>query len=265
MRNAIAILLLTVAAVLAAVYLMPEDGAQPCQVQTFEGSRFTVCAFSPIKHEVTLAWADTRGQALRGFEALAASGAVEPGRVRFAMNAGMYDPSGAPIGLFVAEGRETHPLNRQTGNGNFYMQPNGVFGVRANGEAFVMTTDAYANGGEQPVWATQSGPMLVVEGKLNASFGDDGPSRHVRNGVGVQSPALTLFVISEEPVSFGRFARFFRDALKCEQALYLDGSVSSLWEPASGRRDDGYALGPMVVISNRIKGPVSAGVAARRS
>lgn len=264
MRNAIVILLLAAAVAAAAVYLIPDGGARSCRAQSFEGSAFTVCGFSPVNQEVALVWADAKGQALRSFEALAASGVVELQRVRFAMNAGMFDPTGAPVGLFVAAGKETHPLNRQTGSGNFYMQPNGVFGVRANGTAFVTTTDAYAQSAERPQWATQSGPMLVIDGKLNENFGGDGPSRYVRNGVGVQSPALTLFVISEEPVSFGKFARFFRDALKCENALYLDGAVSSLWEPSAGRRDDGHSLGPMVVVSTRVKGPVSAGVAARR-
>jgi uncharacterized protein YigE (DUF2233 family) len=132
------------------------------------------------------------------------------------------------------------------------MQPNGVFFVDAERRARIFTTADYAASGVQPVWATQSGPMLVIGGALNRQFGQDGDSRYVRNGVGVHD-GLTYFVISEEPLSFGKFARFFRDALKCEDALYLDGAVSSLWVPAIGRRDADHAIGPMVVVSARRK------------
>ncbi|NOT41717.1 MAG: hypothetical protein HOP13_14605 [Alphaproteobacteria bacterium] len=221
-----------------------------CETHTFEGSAFSVCIFRPGRQEVALVWAEGQGRALGGFEALEASWLVDNRRVVFAMNAGMFDASGAPIGLFVAKGQEEHALNQQAGSGNFYMQPNGVFFVDEKRQPRVLTTADYASSGVTPVWATQSGPMLVTGGAINAQFGQDGDSRYVRNGVGVHD-GLGFFVISEEPVSFGKFARFFRDALKCEDALYLDGAVSSLWVPSSGRRDAGYRLGPMVVVSDR--------------
>jgi uncharacterized protein YigE (DUF2233 family) len=53
------------------------------------------------------------------------------------------------------------------------------------------------------------------------------------------------FVISGAPVTFYRFARFFIDQLQCRDALYLDGSISSLYAPQVGREDDGRELGPM--------------------
>ncbi len=221
-----------------------------CEPRAFEGSTFSVCVYRPGRQEVTLVWADGQGHALGSFEALAASGLVDARRVVFAMNAGMFDPGGGPVGLFVANGREDRALNQQTGSGNFYMQPNGVFFVDDKRQPHVLTTADYASSGAKPVWATQSGPMLVIAGRLNAQFGQDGASRYTRNGVGVHEE-VAYFVISDEPVSFGKFARFFRDALKCEDALYLDGAVSSLWVPSSGRRDADYPLGPMVVVSDR--------------
>lgn len=247
MRNALLIFAGLVALALCAAMVFGGRAAGACEARSFEGSTFTVCVYRPKRDEIALVWADGEGQALGGFEALASSGLVDARRVRFAMNAGMFDASGAPIGLFVANGREDKALNQQPGPGNFHMQPNGVFFVDADG-ARVLTTADYAAAGVAPTLATQSGPMLVIAGKLNSQFGDDGPSRYVRNGVGVHD-GLGYFVISEEPVSFGKFARFFRDALKCDDALYLDGAVSSLWEPSSGRMDTGRALGPMVVIS----------------
>ena len=56
-----------------------------------------------------------------------------------------------------------------------------------------------------------------------------------------------VFVITTDVVSFGKLARFFRDELKVRNALYLDGSVSSLWDPANGRLDDFVELGPLIV------------------
>jgi uncharacterized protein YigE (DUF2233 family) len=89
--------------------------------------------------------------------------------------------------------------------------------------------------------------MLVVDGEVNSRFDANGRSRHVRNGVGVDGEGVPVFAISDMPVSFGKFARLFRDALNCRNALYLDGSVSSLWDPAGNRMDSFSALGPLLV------------------
>ncbi|MBP6013494.1 MAG: phosphodiester glycosidase family protein [Alphaproteobacteria bacterium] len=256
LRNWVLIVAAVVALALAGVLLFRVEAPESaCVEQVFEASRFTVCAFRSAEHETKLAWDDGQGRALRSFDALAASGAVDPGRVRFAMNAGMFDAAGAPIGLFVAKAQERHPINRQSGTGNFYMQPNGVFFVDERNHNYLLPTPDFVSSGLLPMWATQSGPMLVIDGALNPSFDRDGPSKNIRNGVGLRSLALSYFVISEDPVSFGEFARFFRDVLKCENALYLDGAVSSLWLPAARRRDDSYALGPMVVVSDKVRRP----------
>lgn len=73
--------------------------------------------------------------------------------------------------------------------------------------------------------------------------------RLFRNGVGVSDPHTAWFAISEGGVSFGTFARLFRGALGCPNALFLDGSVSSLWHPAAGRQDEVAPLGPMIVVT----------------
>ncbi|MCB1390422.1 MAG: phosphodiester glycosidase family protein, partial [Rhodobacteraceae bacterium] len=90
-------------------------------------------------------------------------------------------------------------------------------------------------------------PMLVIDGALHPRFLPDSDSLHVRNGVGVSADGHDAwFVISDEPVTFHRFARVFRDVLGVPDALYLDGSVSRLYAPELGRDDWGLPLGPVV-------------------
>lgn len=164
------------------------------------------------------------------------------------MNAGMYDPTGRPIGLYVEKGATRYRLNLRDGPGNFHLKPNGVFLVDDRGRASIVPSPDFAKARPKARWATQSGPMLLIRGKLHPRFDADGPSRLVRNGVGVTRAGIAWFAISEEGVSFGRFARFFRDELGCTDALYLDGTVSSLWDPGAGRKDAYSSLGPMVAV-----------------
>lgn len=226
--------------------------AEPaCRIETFEGARFTVCRYGPARQELRLVWLDRGGAPLRTLARLAQHLGPEAARVRFAMNAGMYEPDLSPVGLYVEQGRQFRPLNTADGDGNFYLRPNGVFWVNADGRAQVESAEAYARESPSPSFATQSGPMLLAEGALHPRIQHDGTSRLIRNAVGTTAQGEALFVISEGPVSFGRLARFFRDGLGCRHALYLDGTVSQLWAPAQGRRDRGAALGPMVVVLDR--------------
>jgi uncharacterized protein YigE (DUF2233 family) len=225
--------------------------AAPCASRIFEDDSFTVCTFNSRTEELRLAWKGHDGFALNGFANLAADLGADANRVRFAMNAGMFEVNGIPLGLYIANGKTLRPLNRRTGGGNFYLKPNGVFSLNANAAMRIEPTDAFALRSDTPRWATQSGPMLVIDGQLNPQIAADGPSKNLRNGVGLRDAHTALFVISEEPVSFGKLARFFRDGLGCADALYFDGAVSSLWRPATGRMDHDAPLGPMVVVLAR--------------
>ena len=220
-----------------------------CAQRRFEGSTFTICRYDRRRDEIALILDGQRGP-LRNFAALETALGPRAGRLRFAMNAGMYGEDGNPIGLYVEDGRERHRINRAAGPGNFHMLPNGIFTVAADGRIAVLPSSRYAPA-SRPRWATQSGPMLVIDGRLHPAIQDNGPSLHVRNGVGVDSADTAWFVISDDAVSFGRLARFFRDALHCRNALYLDGSVSSLWDRLAGRRDTYSELGPLVVVFER--------------
>jgi uncharacterized protein YigE (DUF2233 family) len=225
------------------------DAATPepqsaCRARMFEESRFTVCDAGGGRIELVAAG---RGEpAIRQFAELEAKLGQRAEKVAFAMNAGMYDEDGRPIGLAIVEGRQKHAINRRKGGGNFHLMPNGVFQVHKDGRAEVVTSDKWSASPTIRL-ATQSGPMLVIDGKLHPSFEHDGTSRHRRNGVGIADGG-PLFVISDGPLSLGKFARFFRDELKARNALFFDGAVSGLWDPANGRRDVTKPLGPMVVV-----------------
>ena len=219
--------------------------ASPCNQQQFEGDRFTVC--DPGRGQIEL-FAAARGETpVRRFADLEATLGRRGGEVAFAMNAGMFDEEGRPIGLAIVDGREVHAINRRQGGGNFHLMPNGVFVVRRDGRASVVASAAFKPS-KNVALATQSGPMLVIDGQLHPAFDRDGTSRYIRNGVGIAPDGKPRFVISEQPVSLGKFARFFRGALKARNALFFDGSVSALWDPANGRRDDTVPLGPMIVV-----------------
>ena len=96
-----------------------------------------------------------------------------------------------------------------------------------------------------PDYATQSGPMLVINGKLHPKFLENSTSRKIRNGVGINGGAV-IFVKSEDPVNFHTFATLFRDDLGAPNALYLDGTISRLYSAELGRNDRGAVMGPIV-------------------
>jgi uncharacterized protein YigE (DUF2233 family) len=243
--------LLCLAVVLAVPANAPAADEPACTREKFEGSRFTVCRYDPRRDRLRMVWTTADGQPLRRMAAVARSLGAGKAGVRFAVNGGMFDKAGAPVGLYVENGRTRHGANTRDGPGNFHLKPNGVFFVDAAGAPAVRTTDQFLARKGSPAWATQSGPMLVIDGALHPAIQADGPSRNIRNGVGVDAARRAVFVISEQPVSFGRLARLFRDRLDCDQALYLDGAVSSLWSPALKRMDDSFALGPIIVVEAR--------------
>ena len=219
----------------------PRAPASPCREQRFEGSGFIVC--TPASTAKLRLFAAGPGEpAKRVFRDLG----IAEAKVAFAMTAGMYDEAGRPIGLSIVEGRQVHKISLRPGGGNFGMKPNGVFLVRRDGRAAIVRSEDFKPARDIR-FATQSGPMLVIAGKLHPAFKPNGDSLYIRNGVGIAPGGKPLFVISTDPVSFGRMARFFRDRLKTKDALYFDGSVSSLWDPANGRMDVVTDLGPIIV------------------
>ena len=248
-RRAAAAILLALMAI--AVRSNEAAAAPPCRPQLFEGSTFLVCVADIQRSRISLALSDKSGVPLRSFSRLADALGPSARHVRFAMNAGMFTVSGEPVGLYIEATKQGHPINLATGPGNFYMKPNGVFWQDSSGALHIDPSDTFAQRSRHAVWATQSGPLLLSDGKAHPAISYDGTSTNTRNGVGLRNSREAVFVIANEPVSFGRFLRFFRDFLGCRDALYLDGAVSSMWVPETGRLDHDYPLGPMLVVLDK--------------
>jgi uncharacterized protein YigE (DUF2233 family) len=220
----------------------------PCRTVTFESAPYLVCSFDPATDDIRLFLRDEAGAPFGQFDRLANHVASKGGSLIFAMNAGMYHEDRRPVGLYVEEEQSEMGLVKNAGPGNFGMLPNGVFWIDEDA-AGVTETLTYAERftDDPPRFATQSGPMLVVDGELHPVLNPEGTSLRRRNGVGVSADGRrVVFVISDSPVNFHTFARFFRDELDVPNALYLDGAVSKVYAPALERNETGLDMGPIV-------------------
>ena len=236
--------LLTVLVFLCSQSLVVAAGAL-CSHFGYDGNAYTVCRIDLRETRLELFNLDGQGVPLGSFGTLAESLSAEGKELGFAMNAGMFDEALKPIGLYVEKGTEAKKLNRRDGYGNFHVKPNGVFYIKGD-QVGVAATEAYVKLNEKPDFATQSGPMLVIDGKIHPRFSQTGMSHKMRNGVGMLDAHTAIFVISENAVNFYDFAKMFRDGLKCANALFFDGTISSLYSPELGRNDGFAPLGPMV-------------------
>ncbi len=217
-----------------------------CRTATIENARYVICSFN-ARDGIELFLRDENGAPLGQFGRVRDELQKRGRTLLFAMNAGMYHEDRSPVGLYVEGGRELKRLSTANGPGNFSMKPNGVFYLTEK-SAGVLETKAFARRKLTPKFATQSGPMLVIDGKLHPRFLADSTSRYRRNGVGVKGSEV-IFAIADDPVTFHQFARAFRDVLKTPNALYLDGSICRLYAPELSRNDFGFPLGPIVAVS----------------
>lgn len=218
------------------------SAALDCRDLSFEGTPYTLCEVRPREEPLRLFLYDAAGRPFGSFDAVEA----EAGPLAFAMNAGMYHEDRRPVGLFRQGGEDLAPLVTAEGPGNFGLLPNGLLCLSPEG-AFVLEARAFAADPRPCEAATQSGPMLVIDGALHPRFRPDSTSRNYRNGVGTSADgSRAVFAISDVPVTFHEFARLFRDGLGLPDALYLDGNVSRLHAPSLGRSDFGPRMGPIV-------------------
>lgn len=174
-------------------------------------------------------WKDDSGNILESIARL--KQVVETGdkKLLFACNGGMYKKDSSPQGLYIENSKTLSPLDTASGPGNFYLKPNGVFYLTQTNRAVVCTTNDFYDTGDVK-FATQSGPLLLINGAIHPAFKQGSSNRNIRNGVGILPDGKVVFAISTKPVNFYDFAIFFKD-LHCNNALYLDGFVSRAYLP----------------------------------
>lgn len=241
---------------LAAMGAAPAAAAG-CEDDSFDGKDYVVCDFDLGEADMRLYWRGPDGTPYGTFSALADDLAGQGLSLDFAMNGGMYGDDLKPIGLYVEDGKALRPVNTATSDvkpaPNFYKKPNGVFYL-GGGEAGVTTTEDFIAHHPTADFATQSGPMLVVDGKIHPAFIVGSDSVKPRDGVCAPTPGRVTLAITRDSVNFYDFGVFFRDHLGCRNALFLDGgSAPGLYAPDLGRNDPpghgGY--GPIIAVVGR--------------
>ncbi len=217
-----------------------------CETIRYRQQDFDVVYVDLRKDSLQLYWRDTTGKPLRSLANLKKLFAQQGRRLRFGMNAGMYLADRSPQGLYIENGKIIQPIiPPKKGYGNFYLQPNGVFYFSGD-SAKVCTTEQYLQRSINANYATQSGPMLVIDQQLHPVFVEGSKNLNIRNGVGVISPHELVFVISKQEVNLYDFAMLFKEKLHCANALYLDGFISQAYLPRLNRKQLGGNFGVMI-------------------
>lgn len=194
-------------------------------------------------------WKDNVGGKLMSITSLKKYVETKGQELVFATNAGMYMPDNSPQGLYVENKKELIPIDLDIKEyGNFYMQPNGIFLITKT-EVKVVPSSDYHKYKNNVLYATQSGPMLVINGEINSKFTKGSSNTYIRSGVGITKEGIPVFAISNEPVNFYDFATLFKEKLKCDNALYLDGAISKMYIPKLNRLELGGNFGAMIGIT----------------
>ena len=205
----------------------------------------------PRKQDIRLYWKDDSGHVLGNFQRLKDYLDHQQRRLIFAANGGMFAADRSPVGLFIQAATVIHPLDTSSGSGNFYLKPNGVLSITKDGKANICTTEAFRDQGDIAL-ATQSGPMLLINGAIHPAFREGSSNLNIRNGVGLLPDNRLLFAMSAKPVNFYDLAVWFREQ-GCQNALYLDGFVSRTWLPEKGYQQIDGDLGVLIGVSEKLR------------
>jgi uncharacterized protein YigE (DUF2233 family) len=225
----------------------------------FKGFKFYIYKIRKTSRNIHLEGYDNTGRpkysTLKNF--VSSVGRENSVDLDFAMNGGMYEGNGRPVGLFVSNGKIIQQLDTQYTNPNevnFYMQPNGVFYsyYDRSGKLYwnVATTKSYniLSKSCKIKDATQSGPILIDDCLINKAFGTRSSNKKIRNAVGL-SDEFIYFVMSYSETNFYDMAYFMQTYLRVQNALYLDGVVSQFYyHPKRKFFGSSVPIGPIISV-----------------
>lgn len=200
-----------------------------CTEKIKEDNRFVAYQVNPEKQNIRLYWKNNKGEILKSLDHLKNDVQAKQEKLVFAMNGGMFEPDNSPKGLYIENSKILKPIDTLQGSGNFYLQPNGIFYLTQHKKAGIVETKKY-NQDKNIKYATQSGPMLIINGKINPIFQENSKNLNIRNGVGILENGELIFVMSKKEINFYALAQYFKN-LGCKEALYLDGYVSRTYLP----------------------------------
>ncbi|MDR1761369.1 MAG: phosphodiester glycosidase family protein [Bacteroidales bacterium] len=224
-----------------------------------------LCAFSPVQNSINnqiltytvdtktqdlkFYWKDDTSMILKSIQNLKNYVESKDSTLIFAMNGGMFNKNFFPHGLFIQNKNTLSALDTTDGNGNFYLKPNGVFYITTDNIPFICNTTDFVNHGEIK-YATQSGPMLIINGQIHSAFKEDSKNLNIRNGVGILPDNKVVFAMSKEEINFYDFAKYFQ-SLGCKNALYLDGFVSRTYLPEQNWMQTGGNFGVIIGVTEK--------------
>jgi len=199
------------------------------QIKNIENENILAYTVDLTKQELRFYWKDKKGEHIKNFQNLITLTKSQSKKLVFAVNGGMYKKDLSPQGIYIENGIIKSKLDTiQKAFGNFYMQPNGIFYITTNNKSVICKTTDFKN--QNIKYATQSGPLLIIDGKIHSKFRDGSKNLNIRNGVGVLPNGNLIFAMSKKKINFYDFASYFKK-LGCKNALYLDGFVSKTYLP----------------------------------
>ena len=212
-----------------------------------EDERFISYIVNPKKQNVEFFWKNERGEHFKNAENLISWLKSKNKKLLFSTNGGMYKKDNSPQGLYIENTIIKSEIDTSNGKGNFYLKPNGVFYLATDKNPMICKTDDFVNNGKIK-YATQSGPMLVIDGEIHAAFKKNSTNLNIRNGVGILPNNQIVFAISKKKINFYDFANYFKK-LGCKNALYLDGFVSRTYLPKKNWRQIDGNFGVLIGVT----------------
>ena len=202
----------------------------------------------PQRERIVMYWQNEDGKAWGSLRSLLGD-INRDGQVQMAMNGGIYDKAYAPLGLYIEKGRQLTPLNRASGGGNFFIRPGGVFYLRGQNAGIVSINKFRASPAIR--YAVQSGPMLIENGKINWRLKPSASSRKLRNGVGITGDGKVVFMLSARETNFYDFACYAQSRLNVRQMLYLDGTISKMYQKGGSVPWQYHPFVTMIAVESR--------------